>query len=166
MRVPGLSTGTPGLDRLAVAQVLSGGADALVAVSLAGSLFFSLSPEASQQQVLIYLLINMAPYIVLAPLIGPAIDRLQRGPGTIATALFGVRALCAIGLALSLLELGLYFFALALLIAAKAYGVVRQALMPGLVRDPARLVSANSRLARLSVIAAAIGGLVGAGLLA
>lgn len=166
MRLPGLSTGAPGLDRLAVAQVLSGAADALVAVSLAGSLFFSLSPEASQQQVLIYLLINMAPYVVLAPLIGPAIDRLQRGPGTIATALFAVRAICAIGLAVSLLELGLYFFALALLIAAKAYGVVRQALVPGLVRDPGRLVSANSRLARLSVIAGAVGGLLGAGLLA
>ncbi len=166
MRIPGLSTGTPGLDRLAVAQVLSGAADALVAVSLAGSLFFSLSPEASQQQVLIYLLINMAPYIVLAPLIGPAIDRLQRGPGAIATTLFAVRAICAIGLAVSLLELGLYFFALALLIAAKAYGVVRQALVPGLVRDPGRLVSANSRLARLSVIAGAVGGLLGTGLLA
>jgi hypothetical protein len=166
VRLPLRTRTTPDLDRLAVVQVLSGAADALLAVSLAGSLFFSLSPEASQQQVLLYLLINMAPYVVLAPLIGPAIDRLRRGPGAIATVLFAVRALCAFGLAVSLLDLGLYFFALALLIAAKAYGVVRQALVPGLVRNPSRMVAANSRLARMSVIAGAIGGALGAGLLA
>ncbi|MGI9030640.1 MAG: MFS transporter [Ilumatobacteraceae bacterium] len=160
------ATSSPSLDRLATAQLLSGAADALVAVSLAGSLFFSLSPEASQEQVLLYLVINMAPYIVLAPLIGPAIDRLRHGPGAIAAALFAVRAVCAFALAVSLLELGLYFFALALLVAAKANGVVRQALVPGLVADHADLVAVNSHLARLSVIAGAVGGLVGAGLLA
>ena len=42
------------------------------AVSLAGSLFFSLSPDASRQQVLLYLLINMAPFALLAPLAGPS----------------------------------------------------------------------------------------------
>lgn len=156
---------TVGLNRFAVAQVLSGAADALVAVSLAGSLFFSLSPEASQQQVLFYLLINMAPYVLLAPLIGPAIDRLRYGPRGLAIALFAVRAACAIGLAFSLLDLGLYFFALALLIAAKATGISRQALMPGLVDDPSHLVAANSRLARLNVVAGLAGGAVGAGIL-
>ncbi len=157
---------TPGLNRFAEAQVLSGAADALVAVSLAGSLFFNLSPEASQEQVLIYLIINMAPYVVLAPLVGPAIDRLRLGHRGIAVFLFALRAVCAAGLAVSLLDLGLYFFALALLFAAKATGVTRQALVPGLVDDPSQLVAANSRLARLSVIAGAVGGLAGAGLLA
>ncbi|MGI9051968.1 MAG: MFS transporter [Ilumatobacteraceae bacterium] len=159
-------TSGPGLERLAVAQAMSGAADALVAVSLVGSLFFSLSPEASQQQVLLYLLINMAPYVVLAPLVGSAIDRLRHGPGTIAAFIFAVRAACAIGLALSLLELGLYFFALALLIAAKATGIVRQALMPSLVRDPSELVAANSRLATIGIIAGTVGAAVGAGVLA
>ena len=45
----------------------------------------------------------------------------------------------------------LYFFALALLFAAKAIGVIRQALVPGLVDDPVPPVAADSRLARLSV---------------
>ena len=97
---------TPGLNRFAVAQALSGAADALVAVSLAGSLFFSLSPEASRQQVLLYLLINMAPYVVLAPLIGPAIDRFRLGHRWIAAILFACRAVCAAGLAFTLLDLG------------------------------------------------------------
>ena len=135
-------------------------------MSLAGSLFFSLSPEASQQQILLYLVINLAPYMLLAPLVGPAIDRLRHGPRNIAVFLFGLRAVCAAGLALTLLDLGFYFFALALLMGAKATGVTCQALVPGLVDDPSQLVAANSRLARLSVIAGTVGGVIGAGLLA
>ncbi len=156
------SARTPGLDRFALAQALSGAADALVAVSLAGSLFFNLSPEASEQQVLLYLVINMAPFALLAPLIGPAIDRYERGHRWIAAALFVARAVCAIGLAFTLLDLAFYFFALALLIFAKASGVTRQALVPGLVDDPSHLVSANSRLARVNIIAGAVGGVIGA----
>lgn len=159
------SVRSPGLDRFAVAQVLSGGADALVAVSLAGSLFFNISPEASEQQVLLYLTINMAPFALLAPLIGPAIDRFEHGHRWIAAALFLLRAVCAVGLAFALLDLAMYFFALALLIFAKASGVTRQALVPGLVESPSQLVSANSRLARLNVIAGGIGGALGAAVL-
>ncbi len=164
--MPSRGVWSPGLNRFAWAQVLSGAADALVAISLAGSLFFSLSPEASRQQILLYLLINLAPYALLAPLIGPAIDRLRHGPRNIAVFLFALRAVCAAGLALTLLDLGFYFFALALLIAAKATGVTRQALVPGLVDDSTQLVAANSRLARLNLIAGTVGGAIGAALLA
>lgn len=159
------SVRTPGLDRFAIAQVLSGAADALVAVSLAGSLFFSISPEASEEQVLLYLTVNMAPFALLAPLIGPAIDRFEHGHRWIAAALFLLRAICAIGLAFALLDLAMYFFALALLIFAKASGVTRQALVPGLVESPSQLVSANSRLARLNVIAGGVGGAIGVAVL-
>ncbi|MET0578700.1 MAG: MFS transporter, partial [Ilumatobacteraceae bacterium] len=165
-RLPARVVWTPGLNRFAEAQALSGAADALVAVSLAGSLFFSLSPDASREQVLLYLLINMAPFALLAPLIGPAIDRFRFGHRWIAVFLFVLRALCAAALAFSLLDLALYFFALALLVSAKASGVVRQALVPALVDEPDQLVGANSRLARLTVIAGGIGGAVGAAVLA
>ncbi len=157
---------TPGLNRLAEAQALGAAADALVAVSLAGSLFFSLSPDASREQVLLYLIINMAPFALLAPLIGPAIDRFKMGHRLIATFLFALRALCALALAFTLLDLALYFFALALLVSAKASGVVRQALVPALVDEPDQLVGANSRLARLNVLAGTVGGIVGATVLA
>ncbi|MDQ3470557.1 MAG: MFS transporter [Actinomycetota bacterium] len=165
-RWPARSPCGPALTRFGHAQALAGAADALVAVSLAGSLFFSLSPDASQQQVFLYLVINMAPFALLAPLIGPAIDRFPLGRRWIAASLFVVRAACAIALAFTLLDLALYFFALALLLAAKASGVTRQALIPGLVGAPDELVAANSRLARLNVIAGAIGGAIGAALLA
>ncbi len=104
----------------------------------------------------------MAPFALLAPLIGPAIDRFRFGHRWIAVFLFVLRAVCAAALAFALLDLALYFFALALLVSAKASGVVRQALVPALVDEPDQLVGANSRLARLTVIAGGVGGAVGA----
>ncbi|MEX2627042.1 MAG: hypothetical protein WD225_09150, partial [Ilumatobacteraceae bacterium] len=79
LRTSALPYATPGLNRFTRAHAISAAADAFVTVSLAGSLFFSVSPEASRQQVLIYLIVTMAPFVVLAPLIGPAIDRFRRG---------------------------------------------------------------------------------------
>ena len=63
---------------LSIAHGVAAVGDAFVAISLAGSLFFSVSPDASRQQVLIYLLATMAPLAVLAPLVGPAVDRFRR----------------------------------------------------------------------------------------
>jgi MFS family permease len=157
---------TPGLNRLTAAQSIAGAADALVAVSLAGSLFFNLSPAASREQVLLYLVINMAPFALLAPFIGPAIDRFHGGHRLIAVALFAVRGAFAAALAFFLYSLTFYFFALALLVAGKASGVTRQALVPGLVAEPDRLLAANARIARLGTIAAAVSGAIGAALLA
>jgi predicted MFS family arabinose efflux permease len=153
-------------NRFTLATILSGIADALVAVSLAGSLFFSLSPEASREQVLLYLLINMAPFALLAPLVGPVIDRFRLGHRWIAVILFAMRVTFAAALAFTLLDLALYFFALALLVCGKAFGVVRQALVPELVDETDQLVAANSRLARLNVIAGATGAALGAAVLA
>ena len=139
-RVPPPMVWSPAFNRFTLATVLSGVADALVAVSLAGSLFFSLSPDASRQQVLLYLLINMAPFALLAPLVGPVIDRFRLGHRWLAAILFAVRVACAAALAFTLLDLALYFFALSLLICGKAYGVVRQALVPELVDEADQLV--------------------------
>lgn len=157
---------TEGLNRYAEAHALASAADALVAVSLAGSLFFSISPDASRDQVLLYLVVNMVPFTFLAPLIGPVIDRFSGSRRVIAAALFIIRAILAVALAFTLFDLALYFFALALLVAGKASGVTRQALVPSLVDQPEQLVSANSRLARISLVAGTIGGISGAGLLA
>jgi predicted MFS family arabinose efflux permease len=165
-RFPGRGGWTVGFNRLSVAQALAGAGDALVTVSLAGSLFFNLSPDASKQQVLLYLVVNMAPFVVLAPLIGPAIDRFPGGHRGIAAILFIVRAGFAVVLAFVLFELGFYFVALALLVAGKASGVTRQALVPGLVDSPERLVAANARLSRVTAVAAGVGAAIGVPLMA
>jgi MFS family permease len=151
---------------LAVAQLVAAAADALVTVALANSLLFNLSPEASRTQVLWYLALTMVPFTVLAPLVGPTIDRFRRGHRFVAAALFAIRALCTMGLAFTLFDLTFYVLALGLLMASKASGVVRQAVVPRLVDDPGELVRTNSAIALTSTIAGGIGGAIGASVLA
>src|SRR5919199_6111214 len=72
--------GDSAFSRLAVAHVLSMAGDALVTVALAGSLFFSITPGAARGRVALYLVLTMAPFAVVAPLVGPFLDR-SRGGG-------------------------------------------------------------------------------------
>ena len=53
--------------------------DAAMAVALANTLFFAAASAESKGKVALYLLITIAPFAVIAPLIGPALDRLQHG---------------------------------------------------------------------------------------
>ncbi|HEY4331116.1 MAG TPA: MFS transporter [Ilumatobacteraceae bacterium] len=155
-----VAVGEPALAPLSIAHGLAGVADAFVAVSLAGSLFFNLSPDASRQQVLLYLIVTMSPLAVLAPLIGPAVDRFRRRPRLLATVCFVFRALFCLALAGSLYRLSFYGFALGLLVIGKASGIVKQAMVPTLVLDHSQLVRANARIARLGAVTGAIGGAI------
>src|SRR4051812_41873884 len=137
---------------------LAAAADAFVTVSLAGSLFFNLSPDASRKQVLLYLIVTVAPLAVLAPLIGPTIDRFRTHLRIVAGACFALRALFCLALAGTLFQLSFYGFALGLLVIGKASGIVKQALIPMLVTDPSQLVGANARISRLGSFIGAIGG--------
>ena len=155
------------LVRLTIAHGLAGAADAFVTVSLAGSLFFNVSPDASRRQVLLYLLITMAPLAVLAPLVGPTVDRFRRWQRFVASIFYLLAcplpvspssASCSTSPSTRLRWL--------LLIASKASGVVKQTLVQRLVDDPDELVATNARLARFASITAAIGVGMAAGLLA
>ena len=53
--------------------------DAMVAVALAGSIFFSIDPAAARWRVALYLVLTIAPFAVVTPLIGPAVDRIRGG---------------------------------------------------------------------------------------
>jgi MFS family permease len=151
---------------LSAAQALAAAGDAFVAVSLAGSLFFSVSPNASRQQVLLYLLITMAPLAVLSPFVGPAIDRFRRSRRYVASGFFVARGVFALLLAVTLLQLAFYPLALGLLIASKASGIVKQTLVQTLVDDPEEFVATNARIARLSSVTAAVGVAAATGLYA
>ena len=141
---------------LAVAHGLAAAGDAFVSVSLAGSLFFNISPNASRQQVLLYLLITMAPLAVLSPLVGPAIDRFRRSQRFVAAGFYVTRALLCLVLAMVLLELAFYPLVLLLLIVSKASGVIKQTLVQTLVDNPDELVDTNARLARFASITASL----------
>ncbi|MBT8241368.1 MAG: MFS transporter, partial [Acidimicrobiia bacterium] len=52
-------------------QALHSVGEGLFALSLVGSLFFNVSVDAARPRILLYLALTMAPFAILAPLIGP-----------------------------------------------------------------------------------------------
>ncbi|MCU1390566.1 MAG: Major Facilitator Superfamily transporter [Ilumatobacteraceae bacterium] len=160
-----VGVGSSELAPLSVAHAFAGMADAFVTVSLAGSLFFNLSPDASRKQVLLYLIVTVAPLAIFAPLIGPTIDRFRHRLRLVSAACFLLRALLCLALAGTLFQLSFYGFALALLVIGKASGIVKQALIPILVVDASELVGANARISRLGSFVGGISGGIGVALL-
>jgi MFS family permease len=152
--------------RLAVTHAASAVGDACVTVSLAGSIFFSQSIGESRSQVLLYLVLTLAPFAIVAPVIGPALDRSRAGRRTLmAIGCFGRAVTCflMVGQLHSVLLFPLAFVALVL---AKGHSVAKASLVPAVVGRDSELVEANSRLSLISVVASLAGGLPAAGIVA
>lgn len=132
--------------------------EAALAVSLADSLFLSISPDAARSQVLLFLAISLAPFAVLAPLIGPFIDRLPGGRRLTVSGVGLLRALILIGMMRYLDSLALFPLAFASLVLAKVYVVSRSAIVPTVVNGDEELVSANGKLGRLGGVVGFIAG--------
>ena len=80
-------------SRLALAHALAVAGDTLIAVALAGSIFFNVSADAARPKVPLYLLVTMVPFSVVAPVIGPVLDRTKGGRRLVLTAGAAGRAL-------------------------------------------------------------------------
>ena len=105
----------------------------MVAVALANTLFFSVPTGEARGRVALYLLITMAPFAVMAPVIGPLLDRFRHGRRyAIATTML-VRCFATWVLAGAVAERGLSLYpaAFACLAASKAYGVAGRPRCPG-----------------------------------
>ena len=102
----------------------------MFAVSLAGSLFFSISPTEAKDKVLLYLLLTVGPFAVAAPALGPVIDR-SRGASRamVVASAVGRAALCPF-LARDIHSLLLFPEAFAMLVLSKVYVVTKGALVP------------------------------------
>lgn len=152
--------------KLAIAHAVAVVGDACLTVSLAGSIFFSQKPGDSRTQVLLYLLLTLAPFAVVAPIIGPALDRSRAGRRTLlAVGCFGRAAVCFL-MAGNLDSLYLFPLAFVALVLSKGHQVAKSALVPAVVRDDHALVEANSRLSLIVVAASLAGGLPAAALVA
>lgn len=146
-------------------QALHSAGEALFALSLVGSLFFNVSVDAARPRILLYLALTMAPFAVLAPLIGPVIDRLRGGHRAVLLLSIGLRAAVALLLATQLKTLLLYPQAFVIVVAAKVYVVGRNSLVPSLVQDRDHLVVVNSRLARVGAASGVVAALIGVAIL-
>jgi hypothetical protein len=145
--------------RLALAQTIGVAGDVFLTVALADSLFFAAATAEARPKVLLYLLITMAPFAVVAPVIGPALDRTRGGRRVMMAAALGIRAVLCFVMANHIDGLALYPLAFTALVASKAQGIAKSSLVPALIEDRRELVLANSRLSLISILAGAVAAL-------
>lgn len=136
--------GDAGMMRLLDLHAISAAGDALIAIGLAGTIFF-VDPQEARVNVALYLLVTMVPFAVLAPLIGPLLDHLRHGRRYALAATMLGRAILAWLLADHLDALALYPAAFGVLILSRAYGVTRAATVPRLLPQTLSLSQANAR---------------------
>jgi MFS family permease len=153
-----------GLAQLLWANALHAAGDAMIAVSLAGTLFFAATSDAQRSNVALYLLVTMAPFAVVAPVIGPLLDRLQRGRRWAMGAASLGRAVLALVMAAHYDDLILYPAALGVLVLSKAHNVLRAAVLPRVLPSAMSLTSANSRTSVFGLLTSGVCGGIGAGI--
>lgn len=151
-----------GLTALTYATMANFALDAAIAVALANTLFFASATAESKSKVALYLLITIAPFAVIAPLIGPLLDRLQRGRRLALATSFGTRAVLAVVLILQFDTWALYPLALCMMIGSKSFAVLKSAVTPRVLPPDIDLVRTNSRLTVFGLV----GGTIGAGAVA
>ena len=167
-RLSGASgAGRTGFATLLELTAAGGVGDAFVTVALAGSLFFSTSVEEARGRAAFALLITIAPYAILAPFIGPLLDRVKQGNKFILMGTLLARGLLCWGMSGAVeynSTLTLLPAAFGVLVLQKAYVVTRAAVTPRLLPREITLVSANARSNMASLIATSTGAAVALGL--
>ncbi|MEV6804006.1 MFS transporter [Streptomyces sp. NPDC051132] len=158
--------GESGLGKLIELHAVNGAGDVMVTVALASTVFFSVPTDEARGRVALYLAITMAPFTVLAPVIGPLLDRLPHGRRAAMAGAMLARALLALVVSGAVASGGLQLYpaALGVLVASKAYGVVRSAVVPRLLPPRFSLVKANSRVTLAGLLATGAAAPVAAGL--
>lgn len=151
--------GRSGLSSLTYATMMNYAGDAAIAVALANTLFFAAATAESRTNVALYLLITAAPFAVIAPVIGPLLDRLQQGRRVGMALSFIGRALLLVVMAIHIGDWLLYPAALGFMVLSKSFGVLKAAVTPRVLPSEITLVKTNSRLTVFGLIA---GGVIGA----
>ena len=150
-----------GLNRLLEMHAFNTAGDAAVAISLAGSLFFSMpgsGGESSRSHVALFLGLTMLPFAIVAPLLGPFLDRFAHGRRWAIGATMGIRAFLCWILADAITKQSLAMFpaALGVLVMSKAYGVTRAAAVPRLIPEGFTLVKTNGRVSMSGMVGVAV----------
>ena len=150
--------GESGLARLIELHALNAAGDAAVAISLAGTLFFQVPSGEARDQVALFLGLTMLPFAIVAPLIGPVLDRFSHGRRWAIGTTMATRAFLAWVLATAVVTDSRWLFpaALGVLVSSKAYAVTRAAVVPRLRPERLTLVKANGRTSLAGVVGATV----------
>lgn len=158
--------GESGLGKLIELHAVNSAGDMMITVALASTVFFSVPTDQARGRVALYLAITMAPFALLAPVVGPLLDRVPHGRRAAMAGAMLARAVLALTMsgAVATGGLQLYPAALGVLVSSKAYGVVRSAVVPRLLPPRFSLVKANSRVTLAGLLATGAAAPLGAGL--
>lgn len=152
-----------GLTSLTYAVMLNYASDAAMAIALANTLFFAASSGESRGRVALYLLITIAPFALVAPVIGPALDRIQRGRRLAMCVASAGQALMCVFMALHFNDWGLYPAALGKMVLSKSFMVLKAAVTPRVVPPEITLSKTNARLAVFGLASAGVFGAIASG---
>ncbi|HEU0241268.1 MAG TPA: MFS transporter [Micromonosporaceae bacterium] len=148
--------GEIGMMRLLDLHAASCAGDTLVTMGLATTVFFSAPVGQARGQVALYLLITMVPFAILAPIVGPVLDRFRHGRRlALSVTMFG-RALLAWAISDYLHTFGLFPAAFGVLALSRAYGVARSAAVPRLLPAGLGLSEAGARASIFGTLAGAV----------
>ncbi|HSQ37427.1 MAG TPA: hypothetical protein VLS92_06005 [Acidimicrobiia bacterium] len=154
----------PAFKQLAVSWSANVAGDTLVTVALAGTLFFDVPSAQARDKVALYLLLAIAPFTIVAPVLGAVFGRHPAAFRAVLTAASSLRSVVAVVMAFGLTTLWLFPLALTQLVLSRLYGISKSSMLPVALPEPVALVSANALLARLGIYAGAAAALIGAGL--
>lgn len=125
-------------------------------VALADSFFFDVDLDAARSRILTFLLVSFAPFILVAPLIGPVIDRIGGGRRFVVQIVAVLRFVVQIAMIRYSGEIALFLLVFGALVLQKTYVISKSALVPSVVRSDRELVEANSKLGLIAGITGAV----------
>ncbi len=152
------------LDAYGLVQMTSVAGDALLAIALADSVFFSVPVGQARTKVALYLALTMAPLAASAPLLVPLLDRGGFRRLISFAASFGRAGLAAYGASV-LDSVVLFPVVFGALVLSRVHSITRTGLVAAYAGDERSLVKANARLGRLGAIAALLAAVPGVPLL-
>ncbi|MFC3898700.1 MFS transporter [Lentzea rhizosphaerae] len=152
-----------GMSSVTYAVMMNYAADAAMAVALANTLFFSAATAESKTKVALYLLITVAPFALVAPVIGPLLDRIQRGRRLALAASCVLRIVLSVVMALNFDNWLLYPAALGSMVLSKSFTVLKSAITPRVLPPEITLSKTNARMTVFGLAAGAVFGAFAAG---
>jgi len=155
----------PAFKQLALSWCTNVAGDALVTMALAGTLFFEVPSAQARDKVALYLVLTIAPFAVVAPVLGAVFGRFPAAFRAVLTSASALRAMLAVVMTFGLSSLWLFPLAFLMLVLSRLYGISKSSMLPVALPEPVALVSANALLARLGIYAGGAAALVGAGLI-
>ncbi|TDB80356.1 MFS transporter [Micromonospora sp. KC721] len=148
--------GEAGMVRLFDLHALSCAGDTLIAIGLAGTIFFDVPLGEARSKVALYLLVTMVPFAMLAPVVGPLLDHFRHGRRyALATTMLG-RGFLAWLISDYIGGFGLYPAAFGVLALSRAYGVARSAAVPRLLPEGLGLSQVGARASVYGTVAGAL----------